>query len=1361
MGSLCSSSTNTTTTVNTPPPQVLANYQDLVDRAKALGTDLQHGPQQPAAALTQQQLGGINNIDLTTSMAAPYFGAGLSGMSSGFDTVGGALGYLPQSAATLQGALGYLPQGAAALQGALSYIPQGIASLGKASDYYSQGAGMASAGAAPIHQMQFSKQAVDQYMSPYTANVIDTTLANIQHQNMVQQNALRGTGILGGNAFGGDRAGVAAAELGRGQAAVADQTIATLWDKNYSQALNEFNVQQAVDLNTQQNNMARMLQAAGLYGQFGQGEGQLGAQYGQLAATQGAIGGQFGQLAATQGQLANVYNNLAATQGNLGGLQANIGNQVAQLGPLATQTAINSANAQIAAGTVAQQTYQNQINAEWNAYLLRLGIPSYNLLSGAVLGTGASSGGTSQTLSPGPSPISQIAGLAIAGIGAYNLSDEREKENIKQIGTTYDGQPLYRYNFKGSPKTEVGLLAQDVEQDNPAAVGETGDGLKMVNYDVATRDAAKRGHYASGGGVDDYGDSNDDDSGIGNRLEIAAANALAREFAENVSANDHAARLMSGAGYASGGYTGNDPLSGAGGMGGYAGGYGTTGGYGNSGGYGAASGYNYTGAYNDTGAEDNTSYRYVNPTTPGYAGPTPHDGGGYGGGSSGYTWQTGTKFDEIPGESWQQFAASADPLWANASGVTPLTTRPPPYGSSGRGERDRPPHQPPPPPPTEEPPPSGGGDPLPPDPDPYVPPPTAPRPPLPPEHRNHPYYQASQVETQPGRYAEGGSTSGENSTMRNNRFHGGLAQLQALRDQFANGNEGGGGFAGLQALRNRFAGMGGGGGGGWGSQAWRDRLTAAGWTPPATTPTPTPEPTPTPTPTPEPTEPYTPPPLQTAAEEMAANGIEFTPPPHGQHEQDDPAPGGRGGRGGGRGGGNTQQAPVYQFPGQTWQDYAGATDPTWGRAAGMTPDSPWYQPPAPTPPQIYDDGARGYPAPAPTNPNVFGGHPYGLDAIAASGGYPAAPINNPPPYMGPVGPSVPMLPLNDPFPGGFQPGGYWTSNDPVTDGYGGPAPFYLPGGPGYDPANPMYLPGAKSWTDINPAFKYPAGYDSTHTPVGDIRSTSNLGSNSPRNYADTGSFDWSVYGGRPASSLAWYPTDAAHYNNPGYEASLIGSPAYKLGQQPWYPTDAAHYNNPGYEASLIGSPAYKLGQQPWYPTDAAHYNNPAYAASIAPKRYASGGYVDDISDPFSSNVSDQVSGIKNLAALRRAGMSSQNRGTMPRMGIPTGSPNIPKQTNEGLDLLNQMRGLRKTNSKDRIDWSKMFGGAGDSGDPLDLSPPSEIETGATGGRMGTMINDMMIRRRRGYRRGGVAGAVDGDTFGRSDRVKKKFRLDFL
>jgi len=52
-----------------------------------------------------------------------------------------------------------------------------------------------------------------------------------------------------------------------------------------------------------------------------------------------------------------------------------------------------------------------------------------------------------------------------------------------------DGQTIYRYNFKGDPKTQIGLLAQEVEEVNPNAVGEVG-GFKTVDYKGATDEAA-------------------------------------------------------------------------------------------------------------------------------------------------------------------------------------------------------------------------------------------------------------------------------------------------------------------------------------------------------------------------------------------------------------------------------------------------------------------------------------------------------------------------------------------------------------------------------------------------------------------------------------------------------------------------------------------------------------------------------------------------------------------------------------------------------------------------------------------------------------------------------------------------------
>jgi hypothetical protein len=83
-------------------------------------------------------------------------------------------------------------------------------------------------------------------------------------------------------------------------------------------------------------------------------------------------------------------------------------------------------------------------------------------------------------------------GGAIGGIlgGMMSLSDENAKENIAQVGQTDDGQPIYKYNYKGDPETRMGLIAQDVEQSHPEAVATGADGLKRVNYDAALQDSA-------------------------------------------------------------------------------------------------------------------------------------------------------------------------------------------------------------------------------------------------------------------------------------------------------------------------------------------------------------------------------------------------------------------------------------------------------------------------------------------------------------------------------------------------------------------------------------------------------------------------------------------------------------------------------------------------------------------------------------------------------------------------------------------------------------------------------------------------------------------------------------------------------
>lgn len=75
-------------------------------------------------------------------------------------------------------------------------------------------------------------------------------------------------------------------------------------------------------------------------------------------------------------------------------------------------------------------------------------------------------------------------GLGAAGL---TLSDERAKADKEKIGETEDGLGIYSFRYKGSPTTEIGLMAQDVAKKKPRAVRRTPEGLMAVDYKRALR----------------------------------------------------------------------------------------------------------------------------------------------------------------------------------------------------------------------------------------------------------------------------------------------------------------------------------------------------------------------------------------------------------------------------------------------------------------------------------------------------------------------------------------------------------------------------------------------------------------------------------------------------------------------------------------------------------------------------------------------------------------------------------------------------------------------------------------------------------------------------------------------------------
>lgn len=61
------------------------------------------------------------------------------------------------------------------------------------------------------------------------------------------------------------------------------------------------------------------------------------------------------------------------------------------------------------------------------------------------------------------------------------MSDERLKTDIRRVGQTDAGLPVYTYRYKGEPAYHMGVMAQEAEQMFPQAVHEVG-GFKAVDY---------------------------------------------------------------------------------------------------------------------------------------------------------------------------------------------------------------------------------------------------------------------------------------------------------------------------------------------------------------------------------------------------------------------------------------------------------------------------------------------------------------------------------------------------------------------------------------------------------------------------------------------------------------------------------------------------------------------------------------------------------------------------------------------------------------------------------------------------------------------------------------------------------------
>lgn len=299
------------------------------------------------------------------------------------------------------------------------------AQAGSAQPSVQQALQMAQQAAQPLTAEQ-----IQQYVNPYTQNVVNATQAQFANQNAQQRQGVVGNAIAQG-ALGGNREAIAEAELANQQQMAQAPVIANLMSQGYTQGVSTALAEQQARMAGAQNigNLGIAGQQAGLAGAGAQlGAGTLGQQTQQAA-----------DLAAYQ-QFQNQQAYPFQTLSWLAGLGTGVGSQ---LGGTTTGT-------------------QTQPQPGWGQQLIGgLGAVGGLLGSGGLFGAG--------------------------GI----FSDKKVKENIRRIGKTNDGQNIYLYNYKGDPTPRVGLMAQEVEKIHPEAVSEI-NGVKAVDYEEALKHAVRR-----------------------------------------------------------------------------------------------------------------------------------------------------------------------------------------------------------------------------------------------------------------------------------------------------------------------------------------------------------------------------------------------------------------------------------------------------------------------------------------------------------------------------------------------------------------------------------------------------------------------------------------------------------------------------------------------------------------------------------------------------------------------------------------------------------------------------------------------------------------------------------------------------
>jgi hypothetical protein len=246
------------------------------------------------------------------------------------------------------------------------FVQKGSEAIGQGIGAVGTGLGTIGSAIGQTAQAGFDPTSYQQFMDPYTEDVIAATQADIARQGAMQQNQVAGNAV-GAGAFGGSRQGIAQGEIARNVMDQQARTGAQLRSQGFAQAQG-----------LAQQQASQALRQAQLTGQLGQSTGALGQQIGQL------------------------------------------GTQTAALGQLGQQMGVQDVNTLLGIGGLQQGQDQKSLDVARANELAQQALPYQRIgfMSDIFRGVPALQQTTSRMSTPPPSRGSQMLGLGIAGLGA-------------------------------------------------------------------------------------------------------------------------------------------------------------------------------------------------------------------------------------------------------------------------------------------------------------------------------------------------------------------------------------------------------------------------------------------------------------------------------------------------------------------------------------------------------------------------------------------------------------------------------------------------------------------------------------------------------------------------------------------------------------------------------------------------------------------------------------------------------------------------------------------------------------------------------------------------------------------------------